>query len=134
MASVRREFSVDASPEVVWDALRDFGAVHERVARGFVLDATLEGRTRSVTFANGTTARELLVDLDDEARRIVYAVVGGRLEHHNASAQVFASGDGGSRLEWVTDLLPDEFADYVAGQMDAGVLAMQATLSKPVEG
>jgi hypothetical protein len=30
---------------------------------------------RIVTFANGTVARELLVDCDDARRRLVYAVI-----------------------------------------------------------
>ena len=40
---------------------------------GFVLDARLDGDARIVTFANGTVARELLVDCDDARRRLVYA-------------------------------------------------------------
>jgi uncharacterized protein YndB with AHSA1/START domain len=31
MASIRKEIHVDAPPEKVWDALRDVGALHERV-------------------------------------------------------------------------------------------------------
>jgi hypothetical protein len=44
-----------------------------------------------VTFANGVTAREVIVDLDDERRRLVWSATGGRLTHHNAAAQVFAA-------------------------------------------
>lgn len=39
MASIRRETVIDCSPEQAWDALRDFGAVHIRLAPGFVTDA-----------------------------------------------------------------------------------------------
>src|SRR5436309_9304551 len=65
MASIHREIQIDARPDEVWAAVRDFGAVHQRLARGFVLDARLDGDARVVTFANGTVARELLVDCDD---------------------------------------------------------------------
>jgi hypothetical protein len=41
-ASIYREIILDAGPEEVWDALRDFGAVHERLVPGFVVDARLE--------------------------------------------------------------------------------------------
>ena len=80
-------------PDDVWAAVRDFGAVHRRLAPGFVLDARLDGDARIVTFANGTVARELLVDCDDTRRRLVYAMVSERVKHYNASVQVFADGE-----------------------------------------
>ena len=45
--------------------MRDFGALHTRLVPGFVTDTKLDGDARIVTFANGTVARELLVDCDD---------------------------------------------------------------------
>jgi hypothetical protein len=36
----------------------------------------LEEGARIVTFANGFVARELIVDIDDENRRLAYAVSG----------------------------------------------------------
>src|SRR4051794_8779032 len=62
MASIHKEILIDATPADVWDALRDFGALHTRLAPGFVLDTKLDGEARIVTFANGNVARELLVD------------------------------------------------------------------------
>ena len=98
MASIRREIVIDAPPETVWAAVRDVGAVHERLARGFVTDVRLGGDARIVTFANGLTVRELIVDIDDAARRVAYAVVGGQPTHHSASMQVF--GEGEERSRW----------------------------------
>ncbi len=63
--SIRREIVVDQDPAVVWDAVRDFGAVHKRLVPGFVTDTKLEPDARVVTFANGSVARELLVDSDE---------------------------------------------------------------------
>lgn len=80
MASIHKEALLDASADGVWDAVRDFGAVHTRLARGFVTDCTMDDDARIVTFANGTTARELLVDCDDAKRRLVYAIVGERIK------------------------------------------------------
>jgi carbon monoxide dehydrogenase subunit G len=128
MASIHREVAIDARPEDVWAAVRDFGAVHRRLAPGFVLDASLDGEARIVTFANGTTARELLVDCDDTRRRLVYAVISERVKHYNASVQVAADGEARARLLWIVDLLPNEIAPYVAGQMDQAALAMQKAL------
>ena len=79
----------------MWDAVRDVGAIHERLAPGFVTDTVLEdgGAARVVTFGNGMVARELIVDCDDAARRLAWSVVGGRMTHHNASLQIFAEGE-----------------------------------------
>ena len=128
MASIRREVSVVAGPAVVWDAIRDVGAVHERLAPGFVVDTKLEEGARLVTFGNGVVARELIVDVDDEARRLAWAVVGGRMTHHNASLQVFADGEGRSRVVWIADLLPNELAGFIAGMIEQGMAVMTKTL------
>ena len=130
MASIRQEISIEAGADHVWDAVRDFGAPHTRLAPGFLVDARLEGDARVVTFANGLVARELIVDVDDKARRLVWAAVGGRLTHHNASMQVFAEGEGRSRVVWIADLLPDELAGYVGGLIEQGLGVMKQTLEK----
>jgi hypothetical protein len=43
--------------------------VHTRLARGFVTDRRMDGKDRIVTFANGLVAREVIVDIDERARR-----------------------------------------------------------------
>jgi len=119
---------VEADPKEVWGAIRDVGAVHTRLAPGFVVDTRLEEGARVVTFANGLVARELIVDVDDEARRLVWAVVGGRPTHHNGSLQVFPEHAGRSRVVWIADLLPNELASTIAGLMDQGMSVMKKTL------
>ena len=128
MASIRRETALDATPEHVWDALRDVGALHTRLVTGFVTDCRLDGDARIVTFANGVVARERIVDVDDASRRVVWSAVGGRLSHHNASAQVFAAEGGTSRGVWIADLLPNEMAPAIAGMIEHGLGAMKTTL------
>ncbi|MEK9970761.1 MAG: SRPBCC family protein [Ferrovibrio sp.] len=127
MPSIRKELVVSADLDTVWSAFRDIGAVHRALAPGFVVNCKLEddGAARIVTFSNGLVAREVIVDLDDAAHRLAYAISGGRLSHHNASFQVFAEGPGGSRVVWQADLLPAEMAPAVDAMMDQGVLAMQ---------
>lgn len=88
MASIRREIIVAAPARAVWNAARDVGAVHERLAPGFVTDTKMDGDARIVTFGDGIVARELIVDVDEVARRLVWSVVGGRMTHHNASLQM----------------------------------------------
>jgi Polyketide cyclase / dehydrase and lipid transport len=100
MASIHKDILLDAHPNDVWAAVRDFGSPHRRLVPGFVLDARLDGDARIVTFANGTVARELLVDCDDTRRRLAYAAVSERLKQHSASVQVTADGEARSRLTW----------------------------------
>jgi uncharacterized protein YndB with AHSA1/START domain len=131
MASIRKEIVIDAPPEKVWDAIRDVGALHERLVPGFVVDTRLEEGARVVTFGNGVVARELIVDLDDTARRLVWAVVESpRLTHHNASVQVFPEADRRSRVVWIADVLPSEIAGYMAGLLDQGLAVMKKTLER----
>ena len=129
MASIHREILIDSAPGEVWSAVRDFGAVHQRLAPGFVTDARLDGDVRIVTFHNGTIAHEPLVDCDDARRRLVYSVISERVKHYNATVQVEADGEGGARVSWIVDVLPNEIAPYIAGQMDLAVLAMQKALA-----
>src|SRR5262249_51639977 len=90
----------------------------------------LEEGSRVVTFGNGLVVRALIVDIDDEARRLVYAAIGGRTIHHNSSMQVFADGLEKSRLAWITDILPNELAATAAQLVDQGATAMKRTLEE----
>ena len=130
MASIHKDISIDARPDDVWAAVRDFGNLHKRLVPGFVVDARLEGEARIVTFANGTVARELKVDCDDARRRLVYAAISERIKQHSASVQVTADGDTRARLIWIVDVLPNEIAPYIGGQMDQAALAMQKALGR----
>jgi carbon monoxide dehydrogenase subunit G len=134
MASIHRELVVEATPGLVWDAIRDVGAIHKRLAPGFVVDTRLEEGARIVTFGNGVVARELIVDVDEAARRLAWSVVGGRMTHHNASLQVFADGERRSRVVWIADLLPNEVAPYIAGMIDQGMAVMKKTMEARAGG
>jgi hypothetical protein len=79
VASIHREVVLEADPKDVWAAVRDVAA--------------------PVTFANGLVARELIVDVDYEARRFAWAVTGSsRFTHYNASMQVLDAGEGRTRF------------------------------------
>jgi hypothetical protein len=128
MATIRTELTLDASPAQVWDVIRDVGAVHRRLAPGFVTDTRLEEGARVVTFANGVVARELIVSVEEEVRRLVWSVVGGRATHHNSSFQVFPGAGGGTRLVWITDVLPDSAATAVGAMIEEGSRVIETTL------
>ena len=134
MASIRKEIVIDACTDRTWEALRDVGALHTRLAPGFVVDTRLGDGERFVTFANGATIRELIVDVDDSARRVAWSAVGGSLIHHNAAAQVFAEGDYRTRFVWTADLLPHEAAPAIAGMIELGLAAIRSHLEATETG
>ncbi len=129
MATIVRDIIIDAPPETVWDAISDYGAVHERVCPGFVTATELVEGGRVVTFGSGLVATELLITSDDAARRLAYSVRGERMSHHSASFQVIAE-PGGCRVVWTADILPDAMADTVGGMMTHGAEVMRQTLSR----
>jgi carbon monoxide dehydrogenase subunit G len=133
MASIEREISIAAHPDLVWDALRDVGAIHRRLAPGFVTDVKLEPGARVVTFGNGMVVRELILSVDERRRRVAWSATGGRLTHHNASAQVFATGDGHTRFVWIADILPDELEPAIAGLIEQGLQAIKRTLEQTAQ-
>jgi hypothetical protein len=129
VASIYKEIRINAPAGEVWDALRDFGALHERLVPGFVVAAGTDGDVRTITFFNGAVARERLVGIDDETQRLAYTVIDGPLgsTHHNASAQVF-DDDGSTRFVWITDVLPSVLAPPTSALMDRGATVIKETL------
>jgi hypothetical protein len=130
MATVRKIIKINVSPENVWDAVRDVGAVHERLAPGFVTDTTVDGDARTVTFANGMKVIEFIVTIDDDGRRLAYASIGGRATHHNASIEILGDGDGATQFVWTTDVLPHDLAPSIAQLVEGGAAAIKTALER----
>jgi carbon monoxide dehydrogenase subunit G len=128
MASIEREFLVHAPADFVWDAIKDFGAVHTRLAAGFVTATETKGQVRTVTFVNGFVVQEELVTVSDAQRRFVYRAVGGRATHHNAAFRVVPAGGDACTVTWTTDLLPDEMAPAIEQMVEHGSAAIRRTL------
>jgi hypothetical protein len=132
MATHREEILTPASAVQVWEAVKDVGALHTRLVPGFVVDTKLEPAARVVTFANGYVLREPIVASDDDQRRLVWSSEGGAARHYNASLQVFVD-EGGSRIVWIADFLPDEIAPRIVGAMQAGAQAMRGAMARLAE-
>ena len=130
MATIHKEILIERSKEFVWDAIRDVGAIHRRLVPGFVVNCTLQGDSRIVTFANGMVVRELIVDVDDRRCRHSWSARGEPLTHHNASIQVFSEGDDKCRVVWIADLMPNEVAGPIGEMIQEGLSTMKQTLQK----
>jgi len=126
MATLHNSVLINATPGAIWDAARDVGALHTRLVPGFVVKTELEGDARVVTFGNGMVAREPIISVDDERRRLAWSAQGGRTTHYNAVLQVLAQGSG-SRVEWTTDLLPNELAGPIQAMQEQALAVMKRT-------
>lgn len=127
MATIRKEIVLNAPLAQVWDAFADYTAVDKRIAAGFVVKCEPNEGGRTVTFANGIVATEQLVTMDHAGHRLVYAIKGGRMSHHNASFSLKPEGER-TRVVWQADILPDAVAPAISGMMDEGCKAMMRTL------
>ncbi len=128
MARIHEEILIDAEPAEVWAALRDWGALHEKLVPGFVVDTQLDGEDRIVAFGNGAVVREVLLDLDEQARRLAWTIVDGPYTHHTGCAQVFPAGAGRARFAWIAYVLPEETAATTAAMMGQGTRVVKQTL------
>lgn len=132
MASIYKEILIDAAADRVWDAVRDVGALHTRLAPGVVLNTKIlpdvEPLTRLVTFADGLQLREVIVDCDDQARRLVWTIESEKVAHHNGAMQVFDAEGGCSRVVWIADVLPDALGEPFGAIMNGGMAAMKRQL------
>jgi Polyketide cyclase / dehydrase and lipid transport len=136
MASITREALLDATPAACWGALRDFGALHERLVPGFVTDTDLIGpRERRVTFFTGSVVTEKVVSVDEDRMRLVYTLTDGLpgCTFYGASAQIVPDGEHRCRFVWTVDVLPDELEPRIAAMMDRGIEAIERTLG-PASG
>jgi Polyketide cyclase / dehydrase and lipid transport len=127
MASIHHEIFLEVAAETAWAALRDFGAAH-RLFAGVLTDGHLDGDIRTVSFANGMTVREQILDIGEADRRLAYAVIDNVFDHHSASMQIVAAGQGRCRFVWITDFLPAAKGTMVKPLVEQGSAAMKRVL------
>lgn len=127
MASIHHDIFIAASPEAVWRAARTVDRLHDLLVPGFVVATEMvkgeSAPVRRVTFASGQVVDEAIVSVDDARRRLVWTV--RQLEHHNGVLTV-EEAEGGVRVRWTADLLPDALAGTVSSMMAQGLAAMKA--------
>jgi hypothetical protein len=131
MAFVKKEIVIEVGAQRVWEVIGDFADGPVRMAPGFVTAGVLEEPdARVVTFVDGTVVRERLVEIDDQACRLVYSVVGGSMQPESDTAimQVVADGDDRSRFVWSHQVQPDSLAEAMGAGMDRGMSLLKQTL------
>jgi hypothetical protein len=130
MPSIHHQIDINRPADRVWDAVRDIGSLHTRLVPGFVMDCVLEpdAAARIVTFATGTVLREVIVDCDDDRRRLVWAINADNVDHHNGVMQIVDLGGGACRAIWTADVLPAAIAQVFSGLMAQGLSIMKSHL------
>ena len=68
--------------------------------------------------------RELIIDVNDENRRIAWAAIGTSMTHYNASFQVYEK-NGGTLGVWIADLLPHTAAPHITEMIEQGLATMK---------
>ena len=130
MASTRKQVTVEVSAETAWAAVRNVGEVHKLFAPVLV-DAQLDGDTRTVRFANGMVVHEHILDVDDERRRVAYAATDGPgMTYHHASMEIVEEGPGRCVFVWITDFLPNEIDGNLRPLIEQGTRALKANLER----
>ena len=91
--------------------------------------ARIADDVRTVSFANGMTLHERILDVDDETRRVAYAALDAPgLTYHHASMQMEIAGPGRCAFVWITDFLPAEAASSLQPLIDQGAEALKRNL------
>jgi carbon monoxide dehydrogenase subunit G len=130
MATLHNSIFIEAAPAQIWDAARDIGALHTRLVPGFIVDTKLEGdAARIVTFGNGMVAREPIISVDDERRRLAWSAEGAQTTHYNAVLEIVPEANG-TRVRWTTDLLPHEMAKPIQGLQEQALAIMKKTFEQ----
>jgi carbon monoxide dehydrogenase subunit G len=129
VATIYREFDVEAPVHKVWEAISDVGAVNKLIT--FLGEVTLVGDRRTCELGDMGKLEELIVTVDEENRRVAYSIRESpfNMLHHSASMQTFPNGNDGSKFVWITDVYPDEAAGpQLVDAVDASVESIKAAL------
>jgi hypothetical protein len=119
---------LDASAAFVWDVVRDIYAPHKRLLPGAAVAVDQAPDARIVTFADGMKATERIVELDDDARRLVYQMTEGAPLTHHLGTQVVREDDTGVYLVWTTEFAPASKHDWATSLMNELAELMKKTL------
>lgn len=126
MATITKTTYLSTGSDKVWEVVRDPSRANELIT--FLGEVTVDGDTR-VCALGDDVLEELIVGIDDEARRFVYSIRRSPFGfvHHQASMQAVPEGEG-TRFVWLVDFLPAEVAPDVDEALTAAVASIEAVL------
>ena len=113
MGTVRRQTRIARSANDVWAVIGDPVTISQWFPG--IVDATVDGTTRTITTASGVPMAEQIVTNDAIQRRFQYRLTGGFVRNHLGTIDVFDLGDDSSLVAYATDCEPDAMALIIGG-------------------
>src|SRR4051794_33385391 len=113
MGTVRRQIRIERSPDDVWAVIGDPVTISQWFPG--IVDATVDGTTRTITTKSGVPMAEEILTNDAIQRRFQYRLTGGFVRNHMGTIDVFDLGDGSSLVAYSTDCEPDPMALIIGG-------------------
>ena len=127
VTSITVEIPLAADAAFVWDVVRDIYAVDTRLIPGFATAVERGPEIRTVTFASGLTVTERIVEIDDQARRLVYQATDLPATYH-LSTQVVREDEAGAHLVWTTEFSPPARLEHATMNVRAAAELMKTTI------
>jgi mxaD protein len=125
MGTARAEIDINRPADDVWAVVGDFGGVGTWMPG--IESCQVDGDDRVLKMM-GMEITERLERRDDEARQLVYGIVGGvPVANHKATITVVARGNGSS-VTWDVDV-DDEMTDLMHQVYQQSLQALQDHLS-----
>jgi carbon monoxide dehydrogenase subunit G len=126
MAKATAERQMKASPDAVWEVVRDFHGLGDWMPG--IESSRSDGDDRILSMM-GMEVREHLLKLDDPGRSITYSITDGApVETHEATITVVADGEG-SKVIWDVDATPDDMAGLMQGIYQQSLEALKTHVS-----
>ena len=131
VATVRYERRIKASPDTVWNLVRDPRSIPEWFPG--ITSCDVEGKVRTIHLANGISMPEEIIISDDLLRRFAYRVTSPLYRSHLGTIDVIEIGPKDSLCIYSTTAEPDVLA-LVIGGGSAGALDEIQRLAEEQEG
>ena len=112
-ASVRRHVRIARPADEVWSRIGDPARITEWFPG--IVDAAVEGSTRTVTTGAGIPMPEEIVTNDPLQRRFQYRITSGLFKEHLSTLDVLDLDDGTSVVVYGADAVPATMALVIAG-------------------
>ena len=128
MTTIFRSAPLPVTPDQAWQRISAVDKVHEILPA--VIACTLDGESRTCTFADGAVLKERIVSVDSALMRVAYTVTDSPFgfEYHSAAMQIIPEG-AGARVQWTTDVKPDTLKEGMEPMFDQLFAQLVAKLS-----
>lgn len=139
MAEVKVVENLSCGASVVWELIRDFGAVQKWSGEA-IASCTVEGQgvgaVRTIGLSGGAEIRERLEAFDDTGRSMSYAIVGESplpVRDYLSTVRVNELGDDRCEIDWSSRFEPTGASDgqvqgIVKGIYTRGIAGIRKTL------